>query len=130
MYGPGNLIDARIVDELNIHREIAYITQRAQAEELHIVNIENLILFSTRTRDAWLLDPEDDLALCLCRDGEPQSHKIVDNPQTFSVEWAAKFAIEGAAFVVNYKSGRVVTIQGYPTVEISAECDLVKKRSH
>jgi hypothetical protein len=56
MYGPGSFIDMSIVDKLDIRGEIAYITQRAQAEELHIVNIESLIMFSTRTRDAWLLE--------------------------------------------------------------------------
>jgi hypothetical protein len=106
----------------DIHREIRYITQRAQAEDSRIVTLGNLVLFSTRTRDAWLLDAEDDFAICLCREGEPQPVRIIDGPDTFGIEWTADFAIDGEAFVVHERSGRVVVIHGYPTVEIAAAC--------
>jgi hypothetical protein len=114
-------VDARLVDP-DIHREIRYITQLAQAGDSRIVTLENLVLFSTRTRDAWLLDSEDNLALCLCREGEPQPFQIIDTPENFFIEWTANFRIEGEAFVVDEFSGRVLTIHGYPTVEISAAC--------
>ncbi len=106
----------------DIHREISYITQRAQAEDLRIVTVGNLVLFSTRTRAAWLLDPEDRLAVCLCRDGEPQPFRVIDASHTFAIEWTASFSIEGDAFIVRERSGRVVEIYGYPTAEISAAC--------
>lgn len=106
----------------DIHSEIRHITQRAQAEDARIVILGKLILFSTRARDAWLLDPEDYAALCLCRHGEPQPFRIIDTPTTFGIEWTATFAIDGAAFVVRERSGRVVAIDGYPTLEISAAC--------
>jgi len=106
----------------DIHREIRYITQLAQAEDSRIVTVGNLVLFSTRTRDAWLLDPEDDLAICLCREGEPQPFRIIDAPDTFAIEWTASFAIEEAAFIVRERSGKVLVIHGYPTVEIAAAC--------
>jgi hypothetical protein len=112
---------ARIVKP-DIQREIHYITQRAQAEDARIVTVGNLVLFSTQSRDAWLLDPEDKFALCLCREGEPQPFRIIDTPDTFAIEWTAKFAIEGEAFIVHERSGRVIGINGYPTVEISAAC--------
>jgi hypothetical protein len=108
--------------KLDIHREIRYITQLAQAEDSRIVTVGKLVLFSTRTRDAWLLDTEDDFALCLCRDGEPQPFRIFDTPDNFAIEWTATFAIEGAAFVVQERSGRVVVIHGYPTAEVAAAC--------
>ena len=104
----------------DIHREIRYITQCAQAEDSRIVKIGNLVLFSTRTRDAWLLDFEDDFAMCVCRDGEPQPIRILDTPDTFAIDWPAKFAIDGEIFNVQERSGRVVAITGYPTIEISA----------
>ena len=113
---------AASVIQPDIHREIRYITQRAQAEDSRIVTLGNLVLFSTRTRDAWLLDAEDGLALCLCRDGELQPFRIVDTPDTFAIEWTARFALEGGAFVVQQRSGKVVAIHGYPTIEISAAC--------
>ena len=106
----------------DIRREFRYITQLAQAEDSRIVTVGNLVLFSTRTRDAWLLDPEDNFAVCLCREGEPQPFRIIDAPDTFAIEWTASFAIEGAAFIVRERSGSVAVIHGYPTVEISAAC--------
>jgi hypothetical protein len=106
----------------DIHREIRYITQLAQAEDSRIVTVGSLVLFSTRTRDAWLLDPEDDFALCLCRAGELQPFRIIDTPETFAIEWTATFTIEGALFIVQERSGKVIVEHGYPTAEISAAC--------
>ena len=108
--------------KLDICRDISQITQLAHAEDARIVTLGNLVFFSTRTRDVWLLDREDDLAICLCRDGEPQPFRIIDDPDTFAIEWTASFAIDGAAFVVQERSGRVVVTQGYPIIEISAAC--------
>ena len=106
----------------DIRGEIRYITQLAQAEDSRIVTVGNLVLFSTRTRDAWLLDPGDSFAVCLCREGERQPFRIIDAADTFAIDWTSRFAIDGAAFVVQERSGRVVAIHGYPTVEISAAC--------
>jgi len=114
-------IDARIVNP-DLHREIHYITQLAQAGDSRIVTLESLVLFSTRTRDAWLLDSEDDLAVCLCREGEPQPFQIIDTPESFFIEWTANFTIEAEAFVVDEFSGRVLVMHGYPTAQISAAC--------
>jgi hypothetical protein len=119
--GRGASSAARLVTP-DIHREIRHITERAQAEDARIVTLGNLVLFSTRTRDAWLLDPADHLALCLCRDGEPQPFRIVEAPDTFAIDWRAHFAIEGEAFLVHDRSGKVVVIHGYPTDEIEAAC--------
>ena len=114
-------VDARFVKP-DILREIRYITELAQAEDARLVTVGNLILFSTATRDAWLLDAEDNLALCVCRDGEPEPYRIIDTPETFGIQWNAKFTIEGDKFIVHEQSGRVITILGYPTAAISAAC--------
>ena len=114
-------VDASVITP-EIHREIRYITQLAQAEDSRIVTVGNLVLFSTRSRDAWLLDPEDDFTLCLCRDGEPQPFRIIDTPDTFAIEWTARFTIKGDTFIVQERSGRIAAIHGYPTAEISAAC--------
>jgi|SRR5712691_2063085 len=117
----GSLVDVRCVKP-DIYHEIRYITQLAQVADSRIVTVGNLVLFSTPTCDAWLLDPEDNFALCLCRDGEPQPFRIIDTPDTFAIEWTATFAIVGAVFVVQERTERVVEIHGYPTVEISGAC--------
>ena len=117
----GAFRSARLVKP-DIQREIRHITQLALAEDSRIVTLGNLVLFSTRTRDAWLLDPEDDFALCLCRDGVIQPVSIIDSPTNFAIDWAATFAIDGADFIVQERFGKVIVIRGYPTVEIAAAC--------
>src|SRR6266566_2057051 len=51
--------------------EIAYIQDKAADHDGRIVTIGQLILFSTDTGDAWLLDVTDQLAARLARDGDP-----------------------------------------------------------
>ena len=38
--------------------------------------------------------------VCPGREGEPQPFQIIDDVDTFVIEWKAGFAIEGAAFIV------------------------------
>jgi hypothetical protein len=109
--------------KLDLHGEIRRITEFAQSEDSRWVRIGNLALFSTGTGDAWLLNLEDRFAMCLCRDGEPQPFRIMETADTLAIEWTADFAIEGTAFVVQERSGRVVAIHGYPTAEILAACE-------
>jgi len=108
--------------EVDIHREIRYITELAQAGDAHLVTLGNLVMFSTESHDAWLLDRDDRLALCLLRDGQPQPHRIIDTPDTFAIEWSLRFEIVGSAFLVMENSGEVRSIQGYPTVQIADAC--------
>jgi hypothetical protein len=105
-------------EEFSITREAKYIIARAQEREARVVSVGNLVLFSTETGDAWMLDPEDGLALCLARDGDEQSFNIIDTPTNFSIEWNADYRIDGDIFIVADRSGRVGAIMGYPVVEI------------
>src|SRR5208282_5494472 len=52
--------------------KVRYIQSRAANRDGRIVTIGPLVLFSTETGDAWLLDPADRLALPLGRAGDPQ----------------------------------------------------------
>ena len=47
--------------------EVRYIQRRAAEHDGRIVTIGQLVLFSTETGDAWLLDPPDHLAARLAR---------------------------------------------------------------
>src|SRR6202011_214031 len=49
--------------------EVRYIQRRAADHDGRIVTVGQLVLFSTETGDAWLLDPADRLAARLARDG-------------------------------------------------------------
>ena len=56
--------------------EVRYILRRAAEHDGRVVTIGPLVLFSTETGDAWLLDPSDQLAARLARDGDPEPFDI------------------------------------------------------
>lgn len=100
--------------------EISYIQDRAADRDGRIVAIHQLILFSTDTGDAWLLDVTDHLAIRLARDGEPESIYLEETDTSFAIEWQGHYSIEGSAFVyADRETGRITTILGYPTQKIS-----------
>lgn len=105
-------------EEINISREADYIIQQAQQGDVRIVRLGSLVLFSSQSGDAWLLDTEDGLALCLAKLGERQPFRIVETATNFSIEWAAHYQIAGKSFVVIESSGQVRRIIGYPTPEL------------
>ena len=67
--------------------EIRYIQDKAADHDGRIVAIGQLILFSTDTGDAWLLDVTDRLAVRLARDGEPESIYLEETDTSFAIEW-------------------------------------------
>jgi hypothetical protein len=79
--------------------EVRYIQRRAADHHGRIITIGQLILFSTETGDAWLLDPTDRLAAPLARDGDPEPIHIEKTDATFAIECKGHYRIEGAAFV-------------------------------
>ena len=105
-------------EQVSITAEANYIIQQALKGDIRIVRLGALLLFSSRSGDAWLLDVEDGLALCLARLGEKQPFRITETATNFSIEWAANYQIEGERFIVIEPSGQVRTIIGYPTREI------------
>ena len=116
--GPGQQIvagkDFRLADE------VRYIQRHAANHHRRIVTIDQLVLFSTETGDAWLLDPADRLAARLARDGDSERIHIEETDTTFAIGWKGRYRIEGAAFVYSDNdSGRVTTILGYPTDQLA-----------
>jgi hypothetical protein len=96
--------------------EVRYIQRRAADYDSRIVTIGQLILFSTKTGDAWLLGPADQLAARLARAGESEPIHIEETDTTFAIGWKGRYRIDGPAFVYSdHDTGRVVTILGYPT---------------
>ena len=79
--------------------EVRYIQRRAADHDGRIVTIGQLVLFSTETGDAWLLDPSDQLAARLARDGDPEPIHIEENDTTFAIDWKGRYRIDGSAFV-------------------------------
>jgi len=63
-----------MVDGKSFHLadEVRYIQRRAAEHDERIVSVGQLVLFSTETGDAWLLDALDHLAARVARDGDPE----------------------------------------------------------
>jgi hypothetical protein len=112
--GPGKrLLDGK---SFRLADEVRYIAHRAARHDGRIVSIGQLVLFSTETGDAWLLDPSEQLAARLAHDGDPEPIHIEETDTTFAIGWKGHYRIQGAAFIyVDRDSGRVTTILGYPT---------------
>jgi cell division topological specificity factor MinE len=124
--------DERMVDGKNfcLDDEVRYILGRAAKHDLCIVTIGQIILFSTETGDAWLLDPSDQLAARLAHKGDPEPFHIEENETTFTIEWKGRYRIEGAAFAyMDQETGRLATIHGYPTHKLTqlAQCGVEKE---
>jgi hypothetical protein len=108
---------SQVVDgkDFRLADEIRYIQDKAAEHDLRMVIIGQLILFSTETGDAWLLDVTDKLAVRLARDGDPEPIHLEETDTTFAIGWKGNYRIDGPTFVYSdRKTGRVTTIIGYP----------------
>ena len=113
---------SQVVDgkDFRLTEEIRYIQDKAAEHDLRMVTIGQLILFSTETGDAWLLDVTDKLAVRLARDRDPEPIHLEETDTTFAIGWKGNYRIDGPTFVYSdRKTGRVTTIIGYPTKKIA-----------
>ena len=95
---------------LRLADEIRYIQRRAADHDGRVVTVGQLVLFSTETGDAWLLDPADQLAARLARDGDREPIHIEENDTTFAIGWKGRYRIEGPAFIyVDHDTGQLST---------------------
>jgi hypothetical protein len=60
-----------------------------------VVTIGPLVLFSTDSGDAWVLDPAEQLATRLARDDAPLPVHIEETDTTFAIGWTGHYRIEG-----------------------------------
>jgi hypothetical protein len=108
--------------EVRFVDEVRYIQRRASECDSRIVSIGPLLLFSTETGDAWMLDPAEQLATPIARQGEALSVHIEDTDRTLAVEWKGTYHIDGALFLYREKEfGNTRTIFGYPTAQIAQQ---------
>jgi hypothetical protein len=100
--------------------EVRYIQGKAADHDGRMVTLGQLILFSTDTGDAWVLDVTDHLAVRLARDGDPEPIHMEETDTAFAIEWKGHYRIEGPAFIyADDDTGRVTAILGYPTQKIA-----------
>ena len=90
----------RMVDgkSFRLADEVRYIQRRAAEHDERVVSFGQIVLFSTESGDAWLLDASDHLAARLARDGDPEPIQIEDTETTFAIGWKGQYRIEGSAF--------------------------------
>jgi hypothetical protein len=102
--------------DFRLAEEIDYIQSRAAEHDGRLVTVGPLVLFSTETGDAWLLDPADHLAARVARDGDPEELCFEETDSSFAIGWKGNYQIDGDAFVfIDRDTARVTTILGYPT---------------
>src|SRR3954453_16647841 len=106
--------------DLRLAGEVRYIQNRAADRDARIVTLGPLVLFSTETGDAWLLDPADHLAARVARDGDPEALHFEETDASFAISWKGNYRIEGNAFVfIDRDTARTTTILGYPTPRLA-----------
>ena len=65
--------------------EIDYVRSRAAEHDARLVAVGPLVLFSTETGDAWLLDPADHLAARVARNGDPEEVYFEETDSNFAM---------------------------------------------
>jgi hypothetical protein len=82
------------------------------------------VLFASQG-DAWLLDPDDNLALCLMLHGQKMERSFRDSPREIAIAWDGTFRIDGDGFVVQTEHPAIGTrvILGYPLDELRPHLD-------
>jgi len=102
--------------DFRLAEEIDYIQSRAAEHDGRLVTVGPLVLFSTETGDAWLLDPADHLAARIARDGDPEELYFEETDSSFAIGWKGNYQIDGDAFIfIDRDTARVITVLGYPT---------------
>ena len=103
-------------ERFHLTAEIRLIQHRAAEHEGRIVGLGSLLLFSTDTGDAWILDPADQLAARLARDGDPLAVYVEESESKYAIGWQGHFRIDGDLFEYEDNDAlHKVTIHGYPT---------------
>lgn len=108
--------------DVNLTDEVRYIQGCAAEHDGRIITIGQVVLFSSESGDAWLLDPADQLAVPVARDGDPLPVEIHETATKFGIGWAGRYQIDGEVFIFEpYGLGRVIAIVGYPTRPLSRQ---------
>jgi hypothetical protein len=123
--GSGREITQEILQpgEVSFSEEAEGIIQSARERIARVVTLGPFVFFSTATGDAWMLDPSDERAMPLARDGHKQPYPIKETSEEVSIQWPALFAIEENQFFVEDHTGQIRTFRGYPVREIQKACN-------
>ena len=81
--------------DFRLAKEIKYIQRQAAEHDGCFVTIGPLAFFSTETGDAWMLEPSNQLAARLARDGAPEPIDIEETDTNYAIGWKGNYRIEG-----------------------------------
>ena len=75
--------------------------------------------------DAWLIDPDENMALCLMFGGQQQEREFKESGQDIEIGWDGSFSLDGDAFSVTTEHPVIGTrvIMGYPLAEVRRVID-------
>jgi hypothetical protein len=106
----------------SLRAEVESICRLASKGESRVIGFGQLVFFSSGTNDAWMLDWEDDLAICLMEDGVQRPFELGETEAQFAIQWQGRYHIAGElfAYIDNKTPTHARTIAGYPTDAIDA----------
>ena len=106
-------------DSLHLAKEVRSIQHRAAEHDGRIVRIGPLVFFSTDTGDAWMLEPEEQLAARLAVGGDPLAVQIEETDTHYVIGWHGRYQIDGDIFIYeDNQSRRLNAIRGYPVKQL------------
>lgn len=118
----------RGVDALDAECEIILSAAQDGIEKIIVTGPEVLpvpfVLFASQG-DAWLLDPEENLALCLMFRGQKMPREFSDSARQIGIAWDGEFRLDGENFTVKTEHPAIGTrvILGYPLAELRPHLD-------
>lgn len=116
-----------VMSTSTVMKEVRYISRQAVAGISKTVSLWPLFFFSTSDGDAWMLDIEDGLAVCLVLRGENQPYDIRDAGHRFQIDWEVNYRFENESFVLFDASGEELVIDGYPVRHIVNEIEHARR---
>jgi len=122
--------DSGTAEQKTLTSEVQKIVQAGLARQEIVRTSGVLILFSTTSGDAWILEVTAGDALRLTEQGMELEALIEENPNTTLIEWSHRFVVKKGKFIVNsYKDeGQAVYDDGYPVSRIYAAMKGIRKR--
>jgi len=104
----------------HLRDEVDSVCKRASNGDSRVIGFGKLILFSTQTGDAWMLDWEDELAICLMKDRAQQPFEFRETEHQFAIQWQGRYHLAAGlfAYIDNQTPTHARVIGGYPTEAI------------
>ncbi len=115
--------------ETSLRDEVQNICRLASKGDSRVTGFGQLVFFSSTTGDAWMLDWEHELAICLMKDGVRQAFELGETERRFAIQWLGRYHIEGEffAYIDNRTPTHARVMGGYPTGVILQTIDRLRR---